>query len=160
MAKFSPCGNYRFQLERTINTVSDRAILFIMSNPSTATAEVDDKTTEIICEIAKKWNYGKVYAGNIYPNCPHKTRSLPDDIKKENKKYIEEMIQSVHTVVYAWGSKGPRGNKEVEPEWLKEIMKGEPYCIGKSAKGIPKHAYQWGDWRKNIPDRPIPFHLP
>jgi len=128
-----------------------------MSNPSTATAEVDDKTTEIICEIAKKWNYGKVYAGNIYPNCLHKTISLPEDIIETNRDYIKEMIQKVDTVVYAWGSKG---NKEIEPKWLKEIMKGEPYCIGKSAKGMPKHAYQWGDWRRNIPDRPIPFHRP
>jgi hypothetical protein len=131
-----------------------------MSNPSTATAEVDDKTTEIICEIAEKWNYGKVYAGNIYPNCLHKTISLPDDIMKMNRDYIKEMIQKVDTVIYAWGSKGPLGNKQVEPKWLKEIMKEAPYCIGKSAKGIPKHAYQWGDWRKTMPDSPVPFHLP
>jgi hypothetical protein len=162
MADFSPCRKYRFRLERNTGLTSQKAILFIMLNPSTSDETKNDRTTVNICKIAKKWNYGKVYVGNLNPFCsPHpsdlKSSPLPNDIKEINEKHIREMAEKSHIIVYAWGNDYPYGNKLAEPDWLKTITKGKAYCIRKTVKDSPMHPRNrkvLDDW---VPLTPTPF---
>jgi len=163
MATFSPCKNYRYKLWRTPTNAEQKSnILFIMLNPSTASDDKDDKTIKILYEITNKWNCGNIYVGNIYPYCASKPSllnniTIPNEIIETNINYVKEMVDICDIIIYAWGTKGPLGDKQLEPEWLKDIVKKNVYCISKSVKGVPKHPCQWGDWRKSIPDKPILF---
>jgi len=164
-AEFSEDGEYRFKLSR-IWEPSGLKILFIMLNPSTANAAVDDRAIKELTRITSKvWTshtkYGGFYVGNLYPYCSSKPSDLrdiqiPDEIHAKNIKSIEEMAAECSIVVYAWGTKGPN-ERQMPPEWLKKIVGKTVCCINVSVKGVPMHPNQWGENVKPIPDEPILF---
>jgi hypothetical protein len=164
MTVFSTCGQYRFRLEREIpDSKSNLSILFIMLNPSTATSDKDDNTIKILQQIATKWGYGKILVGNLYPYCTSKPsilncQEIPAEMQEENIKHVREMVSMCDIIIYAWGTKGPLGNKQKVPDWLQQLQQQkQPHCLGTSVKGIPKHPKQWGTWI--IPEKPILFSL-
>ena len=133
-AKLSDDKLYRYQLSR-IWDEDKPTVLFIMLNPSTADADVDDPTIRRVINFAKSWNYGGVFVVNLYAfrsTDPKRLREIDDPRGKDNKTHIQDLLKSVDKVIYAWG------NKEKEPEWLRELVK-KPFCIALSTKGIPKH---------------------
>ena len=135
--------NYRYSLTR-IWDESKPKLLFIMLNPSIATADTDDPTIKKIVKFSDKWGYGGIYVGNLYAYIstnPKKMFKLSLDVRKgpENEKYLKDLISKSEKVVYAWG------NGEQEPEWLKPLVK-KPYVIELSTKGIPKHPLSRGKY--------------
>ena len=76
-AIISDCGKYRYELHREWDK-KKRKVLFIMLNPSTACGVTDDLTTIRCMNFAKKWGYGGIMIGNIYPFRAKK----PKDLKK------------------------------------------------------------------------------
>jgi hypothetical protein len=140
-AKLSDDKLYRYQLSRIWDEDKPK-VLFIMLNPSTADADVDDPTIRRVINFAKSWNYGGVFVVNLYAfrsTDPKGLKTTSDPIGPENRKHIQELVGSVDRVIYAWG------NKEKEPQWLRELIT-TPYCIALSTKGIPKHPlYLKGD---------------
>ena len=65
-AIISNCNKYRYELHREWDK-DKRKVLFIMLNPSTADADNNDLTTIRCINFAKKWGYGGIMIGNIYP---------------------------------------------------------------------------------------------
>ena len=127
---------YRYRLERLWDETKPK-VLFIMLNPSTADGLEDDPTIRRVVNFAKSWGYGGVYVVNLYAfrsTDPKGLKLVADPIGPENREHIRALIDSVAVdrVIYAWG------NKEKEPEWLRELIT-KPYCIAVSKKGIPKH---------------------
>lgn len=125
---------YRYQLSR-IWDESKPLILFIMLNPSTADADVDDPTIRRVIRFTTSWGYGGVYVANLYAfrsTDPKALKHTDDPIGKENVSYITHLIGMADKVVYAWG------NNQKEPIWLSELVQ-TPYCIDLSKNGIPKH---------------------
>ncbi len=140
-AKLSDDQVYRYQLTRIWDETKPK-VLFIMLNPSTADALEDDPTIRRVVNFAESWGYGSVYVANLYAfrsTDPKGLKTTSDPIGPENRQHIQELVGLVDRVIYAWG------NKEKEPEWLRELIT-TPYCIAHSTKGIPKHPlYLKGD---------------
>jgi hypothetical protein len=113
-AIISADGEYRYQLSRIWDEEKPN-ILFIMLNPSTADADVDD---------------GNLYA--FRSTDPKALRNTDDPVGEDNIEHIKELIGVTERVVYAWG------NNQKEPEWLSSLV-DTPYCIDISKKGLPKH---------------------
>jgi hypothetical protein len=65
-ATISNCNKYRYELHREWDKKKGK-VLFIMLNPSTACGVSDDLTTIRCINFAKKWGYGGIMIGNIYP---------------------------------------------------------------------------------------------
>ena len=65
-AIISDCGKYRYELHREWDK-SKKKVLFVMLNPSTADGLNNDLTTIRCINFAKKWGYGGIMIGNIYP---------------------------------------------------------------------------------------------
>ena len=128
-------NKYRYQLSR-IWDKDKPTILFIMLNPSTADANVDDQTIRRVMNFAESWGYGGVFVGNLYAfrsTDPKGLRHTDDPIGPENIQHIQTLIGLTDKIVYAWG------NHHKEPEWLKDLV-DTPYCIDISKNGnIPKH---------------------
>jgi len=121
-AVISKCGKYRYKLTRTWDEDKGK-VLFIMLNPSTACGVTDDLTTRRCINFAKKWGYGGLMIGNIYPF----RAKRPKDLRKwtnncgyeeykvlfENRTHVQGMMNQCDLTVCAWG-----GNHPGVPEML------------------------------------------
>ena len=133
-AIISQDNKYRYQLSRIWNEEKSK-VLFIMLNPSTADADIDDPTIRRVVNFAKSWGYGGVFVGNLYAFRSTKSKTLlyiDDPIGQDNIQHIKYLIGLSERVIYGWG------NNQKEPEWLYDLV-DIPYCIDISKKGIPKH---------------------
>jgi len=133
-AIISADGKYRYQLSRIWDEEKPN-ILFIMLNPSTADADVDDQTIRRVMNFSKSWGYGGVFVGNLYAfrsTDPKALRHTDNPVGEDNIEHIKELIGVTERVVYAWG------NNKKEPEWLSSLV-DTPYCIDISKKGVPRH---------------------
>ena len=119
-AIISECNLYRYELHRTWDK-SKPKVLFIMLNPSTADAMNDDATTIRCINYAKRWGFGSMMIGNIYPYRAKSPRRLTAwktfgerySVFKENQQHVEMMIDTADLIVCAWGS-----NYQGIPKWL------------------------------------------
>ena len=120
---------YRYELHRTWD-IDKGEVLFIMLNPSTANAWKDDLTTIRCINFAKKWGYGGISIGNIYPFRAKRPKNLRKWLKEhngvgmanwENEDHVRRMANEADIIVCAWGC----NYKEGIPEWIDEL--GVPF---------------------------------
>lgn len=105
-ALFSPCGNYRYTLER-IWGYGGRIANFLMLNPSTADAEVNDPTVERQCRRVHQWGYDGLTVTNLFAwrsTDPDALLRVPEPIGAENDLHILDRARSSAIVVCGWGS--------------------------------------------------------
>jgi hypothetical protein len=142
-AEISECGLYRFKLSRNWN-LKQPNVLFIMLNPSTADASVDDATIRRCIGYCKKWNYGGLLVGNLSPfraTNPiqmQKHQTLPAIIERNTKAIIEMASQQTQIIVCAWGN---NATTELKRNLYDVFLKvDKPYfCLGTTKSGEPKH---------------------
>ena len=115
-AIISNSGLYRYELHREWDKDKEK-VLFIMLNPSTADSHEDDLTTIRCMNFAKKWGYGGISIGNIYPF----RAKRPKDLRKwltacdgerpaayeNNISHIGAMASEADITVCAWGCNHP-----------------------------------------------------
>ena len=155
-AIISDCGKYRYELHREWDKKKGK-VLFIMLNPSTADANEDDLTTIRCMNFAKKWGYGGIMIGNIYPFRAKRPKDLRKWIKDDsvdiklwapNFDHVEDMVQQADLIVCAWGC-----NHKGIPEWVEEL--GDLYYLEMCSDGItPKHPL--GNLSKNLEPKLFP----
>ena len=143
-AIISDCNKYRFELHRAWDK-DMKKVLFIMLNPSTACGVTNDLTTIRCMNFAKKWGYGGIMIGNIYPfrakRPRHLRKWLNDFIYSDghgatmtNRVHVEEMAQKADLIVCAWGC----NYKDGTPDWVEEL--GDLFYLELCKDNItPKH---------------------
>lgn len=105
-ATISPCGKYRYWLERRWDESKDY-LNFIMLNPSTADAEQDDPTIRKCIGFAKNMGYGGIHVTNLFAyraTDPSDLAKCPSPIGPDNGNFIEAGILSAPVTICAWGS--------------------------------------------------------
>ena len=141
-AIISDCGKYRYELHREWDK-KKRKVLFIMLNPSTADGLNNDLTTIRCMNFAKKWGYGGIMIGNIYPFRAKRPKDLRkwlndpaiplDRGYRTNRVHVEEMAQQADLIICAWGCNHPG-----IPEWVDEL--GDLFYLELCKDNItPKH---------------------
>ena len=142
-ATISDCGKYRYELHREWDK-SKKKVLFVMLNPSTADCLNNDLTTIRCINFAKKWGYGGIMIGNIYPfraKRPKDLRKWLNDFiysdghgaTKTNEVHVKEMAEQADMIVCAWGCNHPG-----IPEWVEEL--GDLFYLELCKDNItPKH---------------------
>lgn len=182
-ATFSDCGTYRYELGRDLraHSVGDlplfglrsmdgemdelalgRLLLFIMLNPSKATAVDDDNTIRRCIGYALAWEYQQLLIGNAYayratdPADMFAAQARGVDIVGPKNDYyltsmVERAVRSGGEIVVAWGG-------DCDPERARKIYKlvadvgGSAKCLKTNKDGSPVHPlYQ----PKHL--RPIPW---
>ena len=149
-AVISTCKKYRYKLTRSWDR--DKGyVLFIMLNPSTADGLNNDLTTVRCINFAKKWGYGGIMIGNIYPFRAKRPKDLRKWLRQdrdsnyktglgityarnENKNHVYEMAEQADLIVCAWGCNYKGGT----PDWVEEL--GDLHYLELCDDGItPKH---------------------
>ena len=141
-AVLSNDGLYRYVLTRTWQPEVHR-LWFIMLNPSTADATVDDPTIRRCMGFARRFGYGGVGVVNLYAYRATKPADLwkaADPVGPENDSTIGAMLveRSYFDVptVAAWGA-------NAKPERVAQVlaMPGAHrlMCLGLTKAGQPRH---------------------
>ncbi len=139
-ALLSDDGVYRYLLWRRWDKELPRAV-FIMLNPSTADAEVDDPTIRRCMSFARTWGMGGIRVVNLYPFRATK----PEDLWKAafprgqgNLGEIERAIDPHGINIAAWGAHG----KEAQVKEVRLLFYdlGVPlYALKINGDGSPAH---------------------
>lgn len=152
-AVISPCGKYRYRLWRKWAESERMPVLWIMLNPSTADATVDDPTIKRCMAFSNAWGYGSMWVGNLYAYRSPDPAVLwgmgaAEARGPDNDKHLSAMSHESAIVVCAWGAPGGHYRSTRLP--LTILSPGGVWCIGETKNGSPKHPLARGKHR--VPD--------
>src|SRR5690348_16099160 len=105
-AVISDCGRYRYSLSRWGWDERSGRCVFIMLNPSTADASVDDPTIRRCINFAQGWGYGMLEVVNLFAwraTFPKELALAPDPVGPHNGEYLTRAITIGDITVCAWG---------------------------------------------------------
>ena len=141
-AAFSECGNYRYALWRRWDAERP-TVTFVMLNPSTADAWIDDQTIKLCVGFAKSWRFGGLMVGNLFAWRATKPRDLKaasrageDVIGPCNDEALEAMARDPAKVVAAWGNNGALQGRS---DTVHEMFAGRLHMLKLSKIGQPRH---------------------
>ncbi|MEC9068129.1 MAG: DUF1643 domain-containing protein [Pseudomonadota bacterium] len=144
-AVLSPCGAYRYRLERSVSLLGDTAAV-VMVNPSTADAHVDDPTIRRVIGFAKRLQWARILVGNVFAFRATEVRDLAyaaDPHGPENSAYLEAILEEADLALFAWGpvAKLPKHLRESwRSVWDASLKVGLPVrCLGTAKDGHPRH---------------------
>lgn len=138
-AIFSPCGRYRYSLRRTWD-LGEGVATFIMLNPSTATAEVDDPTIRRCIRFARDWGYAGLEVVNLFAYRATKPLDLlaaPAPVGPENDDRIRAAVERSALTVCAWGAFPLARERALQLAWLFATF--PVCCLGTTKDGYPRH---------------------
>ncbi|MCI0635552.1 MAG: DUF1643 domain-containing protein [Actinobacteria bacterium] len=140
-ATFSPCGRYRYTLERSWADDVE-PLVWIMLNPSTADAELDDPTIRRVTRFTRDAGVGALLVVNLYAlRATDPARLWNDPVGPVGSRNDEVLAEAASSgggvVVAAWGALAPRGR--VEDVLAGPLAGVELLCLGTTAAGAPRH---------------------
>lgn len=143
-AILSDDGVYRYRLWRRWNPTRP-STAFVMLNPSTADAQVDDPTLRRCVAFARAWGDGGVELVNLHAFRTPNPRELAeaaargvDVVGPDNDAHVRAVFAVVHRVVFAWGA------TRLAPGVARRVRDALPpglevCCLGVTAHGHPRH---------------------
>jgi hypothetical protein len=136
-AVFGEDKRYRYALSRDLG--EGCTVLFVMLNPSTATAFADDPTIRKCKSFAKAAGAGELLVGNLFglrtPD-PNQLMGAEDPVGEHNDHVLKNLLlEKADTVVVAWGNKGDYMNRsqKILP-WIQN-----PLALTVNKSGEPGH---------------------
>lgn len=138
-AIIDPTGTYRYSLWRIWNADLPK-VLFVMLNPSTADADLDDPTIRRCIGFAKYWGYGSLEVVNLFAfraTNPDELKKCVDPIGIDNDIHIRRAAIQSEQIILAWGTKGNLLNRDKKV--LDILYSFRTYCIDVSKDNHPKH---------------------
>lgn len=142
-ASISSCGQYRYRLTRFWG--GDKfPLTFVMLNPSTADANIDDPTIRRCVGFAKREGFAGLVVVNLYAyraTDPEALKGVNDPFGVGNENALTEaLIGAVgNPVICAWGTKGTLHGGYKSFLNLASRLKVPLSCLGATKDGHPKH---------------------
>jgi hypothetical protein len=105
-AILSPCGLYRYRLERNVGGTGP-VYAFFGINPSTADASVDDATVRKWIGFTKVWGASRFIVGNAFAYRATDVRELAnveDPFGEDIGEHVTDIIQDADILVPCWGN--------------------------------------------------------
>lgn len=152
---------YRYTLERSWGTRTAR-VLWIMLNPSTAGATIDDPTLRRCQHFTRCWGYDRLIIANLFAlrsSDPKTLRLHADPVGCDNATHLEMLLQdpASELVVAAWGAHGGLRYRDASLIAVAARCGRDLYALGLTKDGKPKHPLARG--RERVPDdaQPVIF---
>lgn len=144
-AALSECSRFRYRLSRTWGDVEAKHLLFVMLNPSTADAEVDDATIRRCVTFAFAGGFHGIQVVNLFAY----RATDPADLKlagwpvgPDNDNHIKAAANAAAAVCVAWGAVGERGPANDRVQEVMPILRRAghaPQCLRVTRSGYPQH---------------------
>ncbi len=146
-AVIDPTGRYRYVLRRHF----ERGMLFatkrvrvawIMLNPSTADANVDDATIRRVARFSSDWGFLSLSVVNLFAyraTDPAELFEVDDPIGPENDAHIDREVSEAQLVVCAWGVHGALRRRD---EQVRSRLAGAGvtlHVLDLTGGGMPHH---------------------
>lgn len=162
-AEISPCGSYRYWLEREWEA-GKPILVACMLNPSTADAEREDQTLLVLIEFAKLWGYGGLTIVNLYgwrspkPEEMMKASGRSDETNRQRwrEAALIAAVMGGGRMLVAWGNDGDfEGEATRFADFAADTIGVDLVCLGTTLSGAPKHPMARGLWRIPRDQQPI-----
>jgi len=141
-AVLSPCGTYRYTLDRVWDASLPTA-LFVMLNPSTADANVDDPTIRRCRTFATREGCGALTAVNLFAlrsTNPDALTEHPDPVGPDNDLHTALALDRQPAVVIAaWGAHPFARPRAAQVARLLAVHGGRLDSLGTTKQGAPRH---------------------
>lgn len=144
-ALISPCGAYRYWLAR-VWEMRKPILIWIMLNPSTADANLDDPTIRRCMSFARENGYGGILVVNLFAfraTKPEDMKAAADPIGPDNDDWLQRVFEYAKdtnsNVACGWGVHGALRDRDWAVAERAEIAGLTPLCLGHSKEGSPKH---------------------
>jgi hypothetical protein len=141
----SECGRYRYTLTREWNG-SLPALTFVMLNPSTADATLDDPTIRRCIGFARRRGFGGLQVLNLFAfraTDPMHMKAAHDPVGPDNDAHIIAALTATAAasspVIAAWGVHGTYNGREAEVRKLSLECGVKLMCLGSTKGGHPRH---------------------
>lgn len=140
---------YRFRLWRALDPIlgNKRRMVWVMANPSTATATANDPTVATITGRARKEGFGVVDVVNLCPvrstdpeQVPPLTPAL-SGVNERNLAYLRVAIERADMTAVGWGRVGETiggGSWLNAARPMLATLRGV-FCVARTASGAPRH---------------------
>ena len=138
-------GNYRYSLIREWDVNNKKSVVFVLLNPSTADDEVEDQTTKVCIEFAKRWGYGSMRIVNLFayratdPKVLKQLKDYDKMVGKRNNQFLMNALTEANRIVVAWGEHGKILNRYRDDALIELFSKFQLYCFRIIANNQPKH---------------------
>jgi hypothetical protein len=140
-AVISPCGTYRYRLDRTFAHGEGDAV-FIMLNPSTADGTVDDPTIRRCMGFAAAWGHRRLIVVNLFAfrsPSPKDLLLVADPVGPENEVYLEAATRPAARVICAWGKDGSLLSRSLTVRQRLAQWNVPALYLGLTKAGEPRH---------------------
>lgn len=136
-------GRYRYLLLREWDA-SLPAATWVMLNPSTADAEVDDPTIRKCMKFSQRLGCGKMAVANLFAfraTDPNDLHDAEDPVGPDNVLWLERALVQATYRIAAWGE----GIPKIRPglKFCINSLFSWGYrswmCLGENQSGMPKH---------------------
>ena len=140
-AAFSPCGLYRWWLERLWQPAAPR-LIFIGLNPSRAGGQRDDPTLRRLVGFAQHWGFGSLEVVNLFARVspsPAVLRRAADPVGAEADVWMQQRLAAnpQALVWLGWGNQGAWRGRDQE---VLALLQGHGlWALGLTAAGQPRH---------------------
>lgn len=154
-AVLSACGTYRYELRRQWGPAPLCA--WVLLNPSTADAEVDDPTIRRCVGFARSWGAGGIVVVNLFAlrsRDPAQLGRHADPVGPLNESSWQQAAAAAPVVVCAWGAH-PMA-KAAAPALLVALQArgADVRCLGTTKSDAPRHPLYV---RADAPLRPLAY---
>ncbi len=141
-AIISDCGQYRYTLHRKLPQVVsfNKLCLFIMLNPSTADANLDDPTIRRCIGFAKRESCTELTVVNLFAlraTNPKEISAHHSPIGPDNHRHVEHQLErhGGGVIVAAWGAHPAVAGMSL-PFKIRDFG---ALCLGTTKEGRPRH---------------------
>lgn len=135
--------NYRYLLWREWQRPSGpkKTALFIMLNPSTADADLDDATIRRCVSFCKSWGFSRLEVVNLFAfraRDPKDLKRARDPNGPDNFRTIQDAAARATRIICAWGAHGTyMGQDQKVIERL--LWEYPTYALHFTNSGVPGH---------------------
>lgn len=142
-ATISDCGRFRYLLSRQWS--DDPLLLFVMLNPSTADALLDDPTIRRCAGFAHAHGFGGFQVVNLFAyraTDPRDLRRAGWPVGLDNDEEIEAAARRCDEICVAWGAVEPRSRAESRVQEVMPILRAsgkQVQCLRVTRGGHPQH---------------------
>jgi hypothetical protein len=149
-AVISPCGLYRYRLERTV-AKEGPVYAFFGINPSTADASIDDATVRKWIGFTTRWGGSRFIVGNVFAYRATDVKALAsvdDPFGDEIGDHTTAIIEDADILVPCWGNAckvPPQLQYAFDVLMDALVSSGKPVMhFGLTKSGDPKHPLMLG----------------